>query len=519
METLYLESDEEITSCLEKLKRAEEKEVVLVIPKGATILQSLVNLKLLSKKAKELNKEIALVTGDKIGRNLASQAGLSVYSHLDEKGIKPSRPSLPPPAPLGVVIKTYTPSLERYEEPKPEQPAKRPPLPPQPSFKLSLPSAFWLSLFLSFFLIFLVLFFLLPKATILLSLKTEAFVFPLEFFVKEKAAAVDFENKIIPGRPTELEKEGAKKFPTSGKKNIGGKAKGTIVVINKFTNPDRTGSEFSLKANVEFKDKKTGKVFLSDSGVTVPKLTYDPNTGNPIPGTASLKVTASEPGESYNLGPSSFSIPALGISSVYGESSEAMTGGYDKFVNVLSDEDLKKGESTLSKELVEKAKEELRSKLEKGQKFLEGGIKEEILESKWSPQVGTEANEFELKMKIKISTLLVLEKEYKELLLEALKKSIPSDQQLVSTSSDKIELSLLDYDLPNQTMKLKATVSTQVAFKLNEERLKEEIAKKTKKEGEDYLKGLKEIERAEIKIWPVWLKRLPSPSKIRIKIK
>ena len=48
-EILYLEPDEEITSVVDKLKGLEANSVGLVAPKGSSIVQSLVSLKLLQK--------------------------------------------------------------------------------------------------------------------------------------------------------------------------------------------------------------------------------------------------------------------------------------------------------------------------------------------------------------------------------------------------------------------------------------------------------------------------------------
>src|SRR3990167_6552833 len=92
-EVIYLESDEEITSVIDKLKGSKAPRVALVVPRGATLLQSVVNLKLLSKEAAILAKEISLVTSDKIGRNLAAQVGLTVYDSIRDK-----RPVFQPPA-------------------------------------------------------------------------------------------------------------------------------------------------------------------------------------------------------------------------------------------------------------------------------------------------------------------------------------------------------------------------------------------------------------------------------------
>jgi len=81
---IYLETDEEITDVIDKISKVEDKSVSLVIPRGSTLANSIVNLKLLVKRSKALKKEVALVTNDNIAHNLASQIGLSVYESIDD---------------------------------------------------------------------------------------------------------------------------------------------------------------------------------------------------------------------------------------------------------------------------------------------------------------------------------------------------------------------------------------------------------------------------------------------------
>lgn len=83
-EIFYLETSEEITSVIDRLRASSARMVSFVIPRGATIAQSIVNLKLLKRSAQELDKEISLVSNDRISRNLASQIGLTVYSKVSE---------------------------------------------------------------------------------------------------------------------------------------------------------------------------------------------------------------------------------------------------------------------------------------------------------------------------------------------------------------------------------------------------------------------------------------------------
>ena len=90
---IYLENDEEITDVIDKISKVDEKDVSLVIPRGSTLANSVVNLKLLKKRSKDLGKGVALVTGDKIAKNLSSQIGLKVFDNIsDAKAEKISEP-------------------------------------------------------------------------------------------------------------------------------------------------------------------------------------------------------------------------------------------------------------------------------------------------------------------------------------------------------------------------------------------------------------------------------------------
>lgn len=81
---LYLEPDDEITVVIDRLKASPQTGVVLVIPRGSSLVQSIVNLKILKRNAEEKGKEIFLVTNDRITGNIASQVGISVFAKVTE---------------------------------------------------------------------------------------------------------------------------------------------------------------------------------------------------------------------------------------------------------------------------------------------------------------------------------------------------------------------------------------------------------------------------------------------------
>lgn len=83
-QTFYIDIDEEITSIVDRLKNAKTEEVVIVVPKRALIIQSLVNLKLLKKEAENLKLCIMVVTQDKLGKLLVEKAGILAQDRLDD---------------------------------------------------------------------------------------------------------------------------------------------------------------------------------------------------------------------------------------------------------------------------------------------------------------------------------------------------------------------------------------------------------------------------------------------------
>lgn len=83
-QTFYIDIDEEITSIIERLKKSKMKEIIIVVPKRALLIQSIINLKLLKKEADKLKKEIIIVTQDKLGKMLVEKTGIIVEQRLEE---------------------------------------------------------------------------------------------------------------------------------------------------------------------------------------------------------------------------------------------------------------------------------------------------------------------------------------------------------------------------------------------------------------------------------------------------
>ncbi|MEI8004271.1 MAG: hypothetical protein WCG94_08025, partial [Methanothrix sp.] len=120
--TLYIDSADEITSVIERIKSSHEPIVALVVPKGAILIQSIVNLKLARKATLDAEKDLILVTTDKIGRNLASQIGITVVtSEKEVSAAARGESTQDPPSEEAKVIAGVR--IHRYydQEPAPDQ--------------------------------------------------------------------------------------------------------------------------------------------------------------------------------------------------------------------------------------------------------------------------------------------------------------------------------------------------------------------------------------------------------------
>lgn len=104
----------------------------------------------------------------------------------------------------------------------------------------------------------------------------------------------------------------------SGTKEVSLPASGTITIYNTQSKAQ------TLVANTRFATA-SGLIFRIRSAVTIP------GGSEAKPGTIAAKVYADKPGASYNVGPTSFTIPGFAgtpqASQVYARSTSAMTGG------------------------------------------------------------------------------------------------------------------------------------------------------------------------------------------------
>jgi len=93
-DTIYADIDDEITVLIDKVKSSKSNVVALVLPKRASVLQSIVNMRLLKKTADMQKKNLVLITSEAGLMPLAGAVGLHVASSLNSKPKIPSPPMI-----------------------------------------------------------------------------------------------------------------------------------------------------------------------------------------------------------------------------------------------------------------------------------------------------------------------------------------------------------------------------------------------------------------------------------------
>lgn len=551
-DTIYIDIDDEITVMIDKLQSSQAKIVALVLPKRATVLQSIVNMKLLKRAADSASKNLVLITSEPGLLPLAGAASVYVAKNLQSKPEVPTNPTSPvEDEELSAEVPAET-KAEKEDVDKTksvgELATKTSAIPPpedtievdndtdeevsaptkaagaaavtkaakskaKKDTKNKIPNfeRFRKRLFLgAAALILLIVFwflavFTLPKATIVIKTDTSSEQASVNFTASPGTTTVDVEKSVMPAKLASSAKSDVQKAPASGQKDAGAKASGTMTITN-CANSD----SFVIPGGSAF--VANGKTFLSNQSVTVPGAKFSGGSCSKA-GAATVGVTANENGDSYNIAAANYASSTVPDGAT--AQGSAMSGGVTKIVKAVtqSDVDSAKGKLTNGDDV---AKEALKkSLLDEGYTPLLDtfGIKDAA--TTVSPNVGEEGAEVTVSSKGTYTMLGIKEDDLKKIVEKSVQEQIDSDKQQVQ-----------DYGLSAATFKLvksqpgaEATLSvdTTVAIgpKIDESQLKQQVAGMKRGETENTIKALPGVKDVQVKYSPFWVSKTPKkPAKI-----
>lgn len=540
-DVIYIEPEDDITDIINRLGNSQQKVVALVPPKNLGILRSAVNTKLIAKTAKSKEKVAVFVTTDPSLVKLAMAAGIPVAKTLQ------SRPIVPTAEDVAKTAKEADDIIEEEIDETPAEPAEKKPKSAkkdveklnsadiekdiedsdkkdkkkgkQPK-KSKIPSLDkyrkWIiigavaGVALIIFLVWAFVF--APHADIIVKMRTTANNF------SEK---VTFTTKESDAKPTEgkfyLEKQEDKEtqtieFKATGTKNAGDKATGTLTVSVTFDDED----SLTIPAGTTF--YTGGHAYLSDSAASlswngkVKSCSAGLNADDTCTVSTSVSVTASAPGEDYNVGNSEWTSTLSGVSAT-GKAS----GGTTRNVTIVQQSDIDSAKEKIESDSADDAKKALVKKLSSGFIAVDSSFQQTTSDPVSTPAAGEEVADG-VTPKLEVETTASIYGVDSSAVEKFIKKKadVASDQKIYSVGSPFFESFKEDGD--NFSAKLKTT--TQVGPKVTEEEILDKALGKKTGEVQTLIKSINGVSSVEVKTSFFWVTKVPSDSnKVTIEMK
>jgi len=314
-----------------------------------------------------------------------------------------------------------------------------------------------------------------------------------------------------------LAKEEGKDIPATKERQVERKASGNIIVYNKHS-----GVVQPLIKNTRFETPE-GKIYRIKESVSIPGTTV--LEGEIVPGSLEVTVYADEPGESYNIGLSDFTVPGFKgtpqFENFYARSKTAMTGGFSGVVKYPSEEDIKVAREELQHTLKEQLLTE--ANVQKPDNFIlyEDGI---FISYEGGDKIGeTSGDTAHITERATLNGVIFNKDELAKFIAKnALQNRYDGSAAVTISNMDQIIFNIVDKESVSpfdESIPFSLSGTAEVIWTVDEEGLKAALVGKPKKglQFQEVLGAFPYIERAEASIKPFWKRTFPdNVDKIRI---
>lgn len=552
---IYVEIDDEITHVFDRVKRVRQKKIALAVPKRALLLESIVNLKILKKKLDELEKEIVMVTSDALGLQMAEKVGIPAFERLFEKEAAlpegPKQPTRLTEKPMKMAgEKVSLSEVIRQERPnfwsgviarikdriRKKRDARSSSHKTRIVFLAPNKQALFTLVLVTVLLLLAIAYIALPGATIYMTPRSSV------LDPTHNTTFLDFEknrdilenppgNSILiatyPVKPPPFEKKFT--HPATGKLFQGKNATGTITIINLSNAP------WDLAERTRFQTDE-GLVFRIPRAVRVPAARPE------IPGMLDVTVSADEfdasgqiIGSRGNIPASRFFLPGIknpeNQKKLYGESNNSFSGGLTQITKIVSEEDIKAAAEAAKREASKSAADDLKKYLEEQNLVNRTNLsllaERHLVKIIGEPEiivpadiVGKTVEQFEATVRYTARGIAFDRQTLITALKERLLTRVDPDKKILKVEEDDVSYKFLEEDEAAGRVRLTATMRAIQTYELDPEK---ENGHRFLKKISDHIVGLKvrdavaylqqqtnEIERVEIKTWPIWAPTIPN---------
>lgn len=550
---IYLEIDEDITSAINKVGAAKGTTVSIVVPKRSTMLQSLINLKLLKKAADEQGKKLALITTDRTAVHLAGQVGVAVAENLkaeakipqprqnqpetsdviedsDEEPVPKNEESRIKNQESGPVVSPAVPVIKSREvgEAEPEDTqaiaataATQAPIAAAaqkikdavkvPDFNALQRRLIWGGGAVLLIIAWFIGSYFWTNASVKLFAKGTQVAADFNFSVDPTIKTSDPGKGIVAGQLLQTDKTLTGSFTPTGQKDLGTKSAGTMTITNYCYNPGNIPAGTILTSGNGLKFISTEAVTVADKALTAGVCVNPP--------TAQVHVQASQNGDQYNLAPTTYSVGGYSQSQVKGTGNQ-MTGGTSKIATVVTQADIDKAKTGLLEKDKDGAQKELEAKVGSDALVLGVSFAQNVGEVTSSPSVGEEATAATLTVKITNTELAVGKSDYAKVIQALEQKAVGDQNQIYDDGITSATVTAVGVKDPSGRQNFHFNGNSYAGAKIDTAAVAKQLKGLRYGDAADVAAKLPGIEKADISIWPGWATSMPQiPGHIKVEIK
>ncbi|PIR92872.1 hypothetical protein COT99_03860 [Candidatus Falkowbacteria bacterium CG10_big_fil_rev_8_21_14_0_10_43_10] len=314
--------------------------------------------------------------------------------------------------------------------------------------------------------------------------------------IKDGASREELKGLAITGLVRQVAVEAESNFFATGKEVKDVEVTGKITIYN----TSRTEQPLIKTTRLLSSD---GKLFRLKDTVRVP-------AGGQVD---NVEVSADQAGQEMTIEPTKFTIPGLNTirqESIHGESFEKFQY-VEKGETLISNEDLNKAKENLKQRLKDRLAETVKNNNYQGYDNVVQKIDENAVKFETGAKAGDKVNEFKMSAKVDAAVVAFKTEDVSETAKLKVGESLPDDKQLESFDSNNFEYSVDKYSLDKGIADLKVNVAAQMILKEGTEIIKaDRLVGLSRGQLDDYLSSLREVAGYEVKFTPNWITKVPS---------
>jgi len=557
-DTVYIDVDDEITSIIDKVDGAKQKVVALVLPKRATALQSIVNMRLLKRNADKAGKSVVLITGEEALLPLAGAAGLHVAKNLQSKPEIPAAPAAAaakagadePPEDIDTSEEEPSTKLDYHrsvgelaavaavgaaaggaesdaaialedDDGQPEESAeetkqskkekkaqaakeKKLKVPNFDRFRVLLFGGIGLLILLAVFIYLAVA--VLPKATITITTGSTPVSANMTINASDANKAVDLKNNAIPATLETTKQTSTVTVPATGQQNNGTKATGSVTMSAGSCSanfPNDIGAGTGVSTNgLTYITQEDASFSAHNSGG---KCVFESN---------SVAIAAQVGGSKYNT-----SISGASVSGAPGVTADgSASGGTDNVITVVSQSDLNNAASKQTDSATATFTKNWTDGLAKQDLYVfTSTLKPGTPATTANPALGQQATNTTVTTVTSYTVLAVKKTDFTAVIEENLKKQVdPSKQKLSGGDVLTVATISIESQPTPSSANVNVKIDTTAVPIINEEHIKQQASGHKVADIKAAASGVPGVEKVDVKLSPFWVSKAPEPSKITL---